>query len=418
MHMTPREEILEHLHELLSIPSVTAVGSGDTPFGPETARALAWVLDLCRQLGFRTKNCSNMTGWAEIGQGSELVGILVHLDVVPDGEGWDYPPFACTQAGGNLYGRGVSDDKGPALACIYAMKDLLDSGVPLRRRIRIIFGQSEEKGEWADMAYYRAHEELPTLGFTPDGEFPALCGEKGIAELHLSYPLEGSGLTLLEGGQARNIVPGLCRAEDGARTWSAQGRSAHGSTPEKGLNAISLLMEQLAGTPVADFYNACLGFDLHGERLGCALADPQSGPLTLNVGMVHTTNQAIVFTLDIRYPVTCTLDQVTAAVTAAVAPYGVSVEVGEHMAPIYLDPEGPLITALLSAYQEVTGDRDSRPLVIGGGTYAKAMANIVAFGPILPGREGSEHQANEHMAQEDYFLLLRIYRAALERLAR
>ena len=415
--MTSREEILDQLHELLSIPSVTAVGTGDTPFGPETARALNWVLELCRKLGFRTKNCGGMTGWAEIGQGSELVGILVHLDVVPAGEGWTYPPFACTRANGILYGRGVSDDKGPALACIYAMKELLDSGIPLNRRIRIIFGQSEEKGEWRDMAYYRTHEELPAFGFTPDGEFPALCGEKGIAEIRLSYPLEGSGLTRLEAGQARNIVPSHCQAECGDRSWSARGRSAHGSTPEKGVNAISVLMEQLSGIPVADFYNALLGFDLHGERLGCALSDPHS-TLTLNVGMVHTTDQAIVFTLDIRYPVTCSLAQVVDPITAAVAPYGVSVEVGEHMAPIYLDPNGPLISALLSAYQEATGDRDSRPQVIGGGTYAKAMANIAAFGPILPGREGSEHQADEHISEEDYFLLLRIYRAALVRLAR
>ena len=415
--MTNREEILESLHQLVSIPSVTAAGSGDTPFGPETARALEWVLALCRRLGFRTKNCGGMTGWAEIGQGSELVGILVHLDVVPAGEGWDYPPFACTRAEGQLYGRGVSDDKGPAIACIYAMKELLDAGLPLRRRIRIIFGQSEEKGVWADMDYYRAHEELPTLGFTPDGEFPALCGEKGIAEVRLSYPLVGAGLTLLEGGQARNVVPGRCRAVVEGREVSAQGRPAHGSTPDKGRNAISVLMDQLAGIPVADFYNALLGFDLRGERLGCALSDPYSA-LTLNVGMVHTTETAVVFTLDIRYPVTCTLEQVLSPIAAAVAPYGVGVEVGEHMAPIYLDPEGPLITALMSAYRSVTGDLDSRPLVIGGGTYAKAMDHIAAFGPIFPGREGSEHQANEHLSEEDFFRLVPIYRAALEQLAR
>ena len=415
--MTQRDEILDSLNQLISIPSVTAVGSGDTPFGPETARALEWTLALCQKLGFRTKNCGGMTGWAEIGQGSELVGILVHLDVVPAGEGWEYPPFACTRTDGKLYGRGVSDDKGPAIACIYAMKELLDSGVPLNRRIRIIFGQSEESGEWTDMDYYREHEELPTFGFTPDGQFPALCGEKGIAELRLSFPRKNAGLTSLEGGQARNIVPSRCRAEHNGQEWASQGRSAHGSTPEKGLNAISVLMEQLAGIPVADFYNTCLGYDLHGERLGCAFSDPQSGPLTLNVGLVHTTEESIVFTLDIRYPVTCTLEQVLTPVTAAVAPYGVTVEVGEHMAPVYLDPDGPVISSLLSAYQEVTGDRDSRPLVIGGGTYAKAMSNIAAFGPTLPGREGTEHQANEYLAEEDFFLLVRIYHTALERLA-
>ena len=145
--------MLQALHGLLSIPSVTSGPEGGHPFGPHSAQALDYVLRLCQSLGFRTQNCQGKVGWAEIGQGEDLAAALVHLDVVPAGEGWDYPPFALTQSDGRLYGRGVVDDKGPAIACIYAMKDLLDSGAPLARRIRIIFGLAEEGGDWSDMEH-------------------------------------------------------------------------------------------------------------------------------------------------------------------------------------------------------------------------------------------------------------------------
>lgn len=112
------------------------------------------MLSLCRSFGFRTKNADYRYGYAEIGEGEELIGILAHLDTVPAGEGWNYPPFAGTLADGQLYGRGVEDDKGPAIACVYAMRDLLESGVPLRKRIRLILGQDEETGDWCDISEY------------------------------------------------------------------------------------------------------------------------------------------------------------------------------------------------------------------------------------------------------------------------
>jgi len=166
------KEFYEALDGLMKIESVATDGDAVYPFGEGSAKALDYMLALCDELGFRTKRCSNLLGYAEIGEGDEMVGILAHLDVVPAGSGWDYPPFALTRVtvdGENrLYGRGVCDDKGPAMMCVYAMKKLMDSGKKLNRRVRIIFGLTEERGEWIDMEYYVNHEELPTYGFTPD----------------------------------------------------------------------------------------------------------------------------------------------------------------------------------------------------------------------------------------------------------
>ena len=415
--MRNEQEIIQALDGLLSIPSVTASGSGDTPFGPETDRALTYVLDLCQKLGFRTKNCDRKMGWAEIGQGEEMVAILVHLDVVPAGDGWNYPPFACTEADGRLYGRGTLDDKGPAIACIYAMKELLDSGVEFKRRIRILFGMCEEGGDWSDMEYYCQHEEAPVCGFTPDGFFPAIYGEKGFTSYQLSFPLAGSGVDWLEGGQAENIVADSCRATVGETTLETRGTPCHASRPWEGDNAISKLMAQLAGCPVADMYNSCIGFDFYGERLGCQTDDGKLGPLTVNVGKVRTLEDRIVFWLDIRYPTNCTAEEILVRLNEAVAPYGAKVELENYQKPVYMDKNSPLITALMGAYHQVTGDVEAEAVLLGGGTYAKAMDNIVAFGPTLPGHESTLHQANEYILKEDFFLNMDIYEESLRRLA-
>lgn len=199
---------------LIAIESVAAPGSSEEePFGPGPAAALKYMLELCASMGFRTKNCDGRVGWAEIGQGDEMVGILCHLDVVPAGTGWDYPPFAMTLVGDRAYGRGTTDDKGPAMCCVYAMKDILNSGVTLKRRIRIIFGLSEETGVWEDMTYYTAHEERPVFGITPDADFPAIYGEKGILGIELRMPLRESGLAVRRRRQRQQCDPPLVRGD-------------------------------------------------------------------------------------------------------------------------------------------------------------------------------------------------------------
>ncbi len=410
------------LEGLLSIPSVAIDGDDKYPFGVECDRALEYTLNLCKSFGFRTMRCSNQLGWAEIGEGDEIIGILAHLDVVPAGEGWEHPPFGLSvvEVDGEVrfYGRGICDDKGPAMMMIYAMKKLLDSGVKLTRRIRIIFGLTEERGEWKDMEYYVKNEELPTFGITPDATFPAVYGEKGILVLELSMPKSCAGVSSVSGGSAHNVVPdhGTCVID--GKSYAASGRAAHGSVPTRGVNAILALMNKLnTEAPCGLSRFICEKFDENcdGCHVGCALSDSESGALTLNLGVIETRGEDVVVTIDIRYPVTFSLDTIVDAVRNAVAPYGVACAVSEHKAPIYTDRNGALITALSEVYRAETGD-DAEPFVMGGGTYARAMPNIVAFGPMFPDSPDTEHQKNEYMRETDLIKAQRIYDAALEKL--
>ena len=413
--MKTNEDMLLALAGLMEIESVSVRGNAGKPFGEGAAKALDYILDLCENLGFCTKKCGNMLGYAEIGEGRELLGILAHLDVVPAGNGWEHPPFALTRKDGRLYGRGVADDKGPAIASLFAMKDILDFGGKLKKRIRIIFGLTEESGDWDDIEFYKKTEELPACGFTPDADFPCIYGEKGILMLEICLP-NGGGFTVLEGGAAPNVVPDFCRAVLAGEAFEASGISAHGSTPEDGENAISKLMTSLPQNPVSEFYNACIGFDLDGEKLGCALQDELSGKLSLNVGMVRLEKENVVFSVDIRYPISFSHELVLERIRETSVKYGANLKTLAQMNPVYMDKNGPLISALMEAYKQVTGDRESVPIVIGGGTYARAMNNIVAFGPMLPGRELTEHQKNEYILEVDFLQLREIYRVALEKL--
>lgn len=424
--MRTSEEMINSLDGLCRFASVAEPSNNPTaPYGIQAAGALTYMLNLCEQFGFRVKNCDNRIGYAEIGEGEEMIGILAHLDVVPAGNGWEYEPFAATVDGDKIYGRGVCDDKGPAITCVYAMKDLLDMKVPLKRRIRIIFGQTEETGDWVDMDYYKETEELPSMGFTPDCDFPVIYGEKGILDLVLAMPRDAAGFEAAEAGTAPNVVPdeayAVLRDADGrAQEFRAVGKAAHASTPQDGDNAITHLMEQIAARgyscKFAEFYRDCFAFDNNGGAAGIGFRDEQSGLLTLNPGLLRLTEKSCELVVDIRYPVTCKLHDIVEALSARVAPYGVQVEVQAHMKPVYMEKDGELITTLLEVYREVTGDA-AEPKVDGGGTYARAMDHIVAFGPMLPGRELTEHQKNEYIFVEDFLILREIYRKAMERLA-
>lgn len=425
--MRDNQEMLARLGELMAIESVAGIDCSEAaPYGAGPAAALDYMLKLCDSLGFRTKKCENQLGWAEIGEGDEMVGILCHLDVVPAGEGWDYEPFALTIDGDRAYGRGVIDDKGPAMCCVYAMRDILDSGVSLKRRIRIIFGSCEETGDWEDMAWYREHEELPVFGITPDADYPAIYGEKGILSVDLTMPLAKSGLIDAAAGTAVNVVPPRCAvtyADESGNpvTVRTEGKPAHGSTPEDGRNAISAAMEQLEAAGVkssfVEFYQKRIGWDYNGVKMGCGLEDDKSGKLTLNAGVLKVQGEDLVLSLNIRNPVTFTKEDALNPVAAAAAEYGMTMALTEENAPIYMDKNGPVISALLEVYRDVTGDQVNQPTVIGGGTYARAMSNIVAFGPMLPGRELTEHMNNEYTLVEDLYLNRTMYRKAMEKLA-
>lgn len=418
------DAVVESLQAIVRINSVPSDAQPGMPFGEGPAKALTYALELCQKLGFRTKNLDNYIGYAEIGQGEEMLGILTHLDVVPEGNGWDYPPYSATIADGKMFGRGTMDDKGAAIAAIYAVKAVADAGIPLTRRIRIIFGADEETG-WRDIDYYMEKgEEIPTYSFAPDANFPVIFAEKGCLYFDLTMDTAKAGILSIAGGVASNAVPDSCQIQvpattDGTLTVNAKGTAAHASLPEHGENAISNAMEQLwmlheqgkISCPLAQFYHERIGTDYWGTKFGIAGSD-ESGCLTLNVGTASITDGKVVLSVDIRYPVTWDGEKLLQSITQQAAQYGMQTENAGISSPLYIAKNSALIQKLVGVYQKITGDKRA-PIAIGGGTFARAMPNAVAFGPLLPGRPMTEHQANEHIRLDDLKTITRIYAHAV-----
>lgn len=450
-------ELLDTIRTLIAYNSVEEAPEPGMPFGKTVAECLEKTLSLCEALGFTTKNIDNYAGHAEYGSGEELVGLLVHLDIVPAGDGWTVDPFGGVIKEGKLFGRGVMDDKGPAVSLMYALAAIKASGVKLNRRVRIIFGCNEETGSKC-VDYYFEKEEMPTLGFTPDADFPAIFGEKGIMIFDLvksiNSGLDDGGFKLchLKGGQRPNMVPDYAEAiiegsgvyeiilsaynaERGANivaevhdnriTFKSYGVSAHGSTPEKGNNAISHLLCFLDcldlaigdATNFVRFFALQIGLDLNGERMGIALEDEQSGKLVFNAGVLSMNASEARLTVNIRYPITETYEKVVAGIEETLKPWGIRIENMSNDNPLYVPKDSELITKLMAVYQDYTGDK-GEPIAIGGGTYAKALKQGVAFGPLFPGREDTIHQKDEYMLVEDIMLMTKIFATAIYELAK
>ncbi len=480
-----RSEMVRTLSELVQIRSVEedAVETEDKgllPFGYGVQEALEYLLYKGREDGFDTENIDNYGGHIEFGgctlyesgetifASDEVMGILGHLDVVPEGDGWDFEPYSGAVADGRVYGRGSSDDKGPVIAAYYAMKALKDSGFVPEKKVRLILGLDEETN-WKGMEYYFSKVEPPTFGFTPDSDFPAIHGEKGIIVFQIAKKFgknmdKGLELRSMSGGNAPNMVAdsvravlrdssvpsgassasyekireqaALYRAETGHRISvrgigknleiSAAGVSAHGATPEKGTNAISILMDFLGrfnfvNEDVAEFiefYNRFIGFETDGKRLGCGLWDEPSGGTILNVGQIEMDTESVTLTVNVRYPVTLTAEMVYDGMMPLLNQYNLGVVKGKDQKPIYLAADSPLITTLMDVYRERTGDYESRPFVIGGGTYARACDGIVAFGAIFPGDPELAHQKNEFIEIDKLVLTAKIYADAIYRLTK
>lgn len=405
-------EMIEALQKLVSFQSIAKEEGPEYPYGKEVCGAKEYVLELAKSFGMRVEDVPGKYAYIEIGEGPRLIGILSHLDVVPAGDGWTQDPFGGEIVDGKIYGRGTTDDKGPTIAVLYAMKALKEK-TTLSARIRLILGQTEENGEWRDIEAYTDAEEIPECGFTPDGDFPAIQNELGAMVFQVQMPQ--SGFLQGEGGIAPNMVPACARVKTEFGTYEASGKSCHGCAPWLGLNGISELMEKVHQAEpenrFAQMYADLIGKTIYGEKLGIA-AEDESGKLTLNVGLLEVRDETTTLMVDIRYPAKKNPDEISGSLVRQFSSYGASCECVYHVRPLYTPSDSPVLGALLSAYREVTGD-DSRPISIGGGTYAKAMPNMVAFGPNFPGHENREHMEDEYILVEDFLKLEEIYERAL-----
>lgn len=437
-------QIIAAVQEAVRIPSVRENAQPGAPYGAGPKAALDHALQLAESLGFKTGCMDGRVGWAEYGSGKEMVGVLGHLDVVPAGEGWTADPFGAEIIDGVLYGRGVLDDKGPIIGALFALKAIRDLQIPLRRRIRVLFGTDEENGS-SCMQYYNAHGgEQPALGFTPDADFPLIYCEKGTTNAILGGRVTDKGdITVLEmrGGTAANIVTPSCtlkaagklqvteapgisvRYENGCTTVTATGKGAHGSTPELGENAAVKLLRAVEKNrfggdfqKMADFILQKLGTDTCGRRLGIFDHDNETGDTTVNLGIVRYDGKKMELTLDIRHPKTTDPSHVKKQIQQAAEAYGLPVQKLWQVPILYVPKTSPLVKTLLSVYTKQTGEH-AEPLAIGGGTYAKCFKNMVAFGPVFPGEKDVIHQPDEHVEIKKLMRACQIIAEAMAALA-
>jgi len=422
-----QDQLLACLQENLRIPSVEGPAEEGAPYGIHVRRSLDHVLDAAAKLGFKTCNVAGHIGWCEYGKGEEMVAVLGHLDVVPAGDGWSFDPWGGEIKDDLIFGRGTMDDKGPSIAALFALAALRDSGLPIRRRIRLIFGCNEETGA-QDVKYYLEHGgEIPVMGFTPDAEYPIINGEKGIINARCTREYTQSGdlkLKSIQGGTASNVVPAYAKAElvcgselaatiaaikidkvtftqteDGILA-EAEGMNAHGSIPWVGENAIGRLVIALSQLPfegevgkILRFLAEKLGMDTVGKAAGIHLHDDVSGDLSLNWGTLQGDSHRMELVVNYRYPVTFAFEDCGPAMQALFEGAGFTVQ-QSHKEKLYIPADSELVKILLKVYKDHTG-LEGKPKSIGGGTYAKCLPNILAFGPIFPGDVAREHQPDE-----------------------
>lgn len=426
-----KAEMIAAISRLVEIPSVFAESS-EYPFGAAVDHCLDVALAMMAGLGFRTfKAPDGMYGYAEIGEG-ELFGVLCHLDVVQARreDGWEHDPFRPMVQGDWLCGRGTQDDKGPSVAAIYALKSLLDEGHKLNKRVRFIFGIDEET-MWDSIHAYCDREERPVSGFVPDSTFPLTYAEKGLLQLQIR---SDKGFALpCRGGDSMNAVsahaecphdPAVERAlrelefafhMDGD-TVCVEGLTAHAKNPWKGVNANLHLLRALrqAGYEHDAITFACDMLDEKFRFEGFSQEDLSdfSGPVTVNLGKFSLNEQGAVLGIDLRLPVTCEKETILALVREKAAACHMTVEEFDWLRPIHVPLDSPLVSKLLQAYREVTGDAKTEPYISAGATFARAFDNCVAFGANMPHSPTSEHQPNERISIIKLIQATEVYRRA------
>ncbi len=452
-----RAQMISAVSRLVGVKSVKGEAQPGAPFGPGPRAALDEAVKLCRELGFESRSYDGYVGIADLNDKETQLHILGHLDVVGEGTGWDTDPYTCVEKDGMLYGRGVSDDKGPVVAALFAMKAVKDLGLPLSRNVRLIMGTDEESGS-EDIAYYYAREPFAPQTFTPDADFPCINVEKGHFSPRFGARWAATAVTprvsAMNGGFRINVVPPeakatvlgleaadvepICAAvakQTGARftvapfeggvTVHCAGKNAHAAMPEGGINAIQALLEVLAVLPLADCpstraikaMRALFPFgDLGGKALGVAQQDEVSGVLTLNLALMELDESGFWASFDSRVPVCATEENCLNVCKAALESHGITLERGKMLPAHVVDADSPLVRTLLGCYSAVTGVADPQPIAIGGGTYVHNIPGGVACGCDFPGFDPKMHSANEQASVENLLTSAKIFALAIARL--
>lgn len=446
-----RENIIDDIKTLVGIRSVKGEPAAGAPFGEQVKMAQLAAMRMCEREGFEIIDADGMIATAHYGPKDKFIGVFSHMDIVPEGDGWDTPPFECAQRDGFLVGRGVGDDKGPFVMNLYAAKYLKENFTDLKYGVQLIIGVDEETG-MSDAEYYVKNFPQPVFAYTPDSDFPVCHGEKGIFEGDLvSGDLGKSSILEMSGGVASNVVPDHAEAlislaekdklfeaaegnsgvkltgTDRGIKVEAFGVSAHAGTPFKGVNAVLVLLTFLAKAMVlneresdaADFI-CSVARDIYGRSLGIDCDDGKFTPLTIIAGTIKKEGAVWSMNVNSRYPTAIAPDVIEKKIKTAAENAGFEIGKYKNMPPFYLEPDLPAVRTLCEIYNELTGN-SAKPYVMSGGTYARKLKNAVAFGPDFPEKKypewvGTAHMKNEAINIEDTLLAVEIYANVLLRL--
>lgn len=449
-----KDEILKDLDCMIRIPSkLEGYDNPKYPFGKNVDDALNKFLEIGERLGFRTKNIDKYCGYIEFGEGDELVGIVGHLDVVPEGEGWTYPPFELTIKDGILYGRGTIDDKGPMIASLYAMKAVMEN-VKVKKRVRLIIGLNEESA-WKCINYYKAHEEIPTVGFSPDADFPCIYAEKAILTVKTKAEYEENSKIKITSIDCRNnrvnVVPKYCAIElkvseniaeelkemllkkvsNGISFTKMQndfyievaGVQAHAAHPELGKNAVSkmivLLDEIFKHFEVKEKTISMLAEKINnetdGKSLGIKYTDNELGNLTLNLASIELKDGEIISAMNLRIPGTDNLEDVKSKIEKNLK--GLEIVIDGEKKALYIPKDNKLVKLLCKIYNDYSGE-SKEPIAIGGATFARAFDNCVSFGAMRSGEPDMCHQVDEYISMKNLLDACNIYALAIYELAK
>lgn len=362
-----KDEMIHDILEVVKVDSVQTEAKVGKPFGEGVAKALDTTLAIAKRLGFQTKNLDGYMGWAQYGEGEDYVGIIGHLDVVPVGEGWEHPPFSgYINEAGRIFSRGILDNKGPILSCLYGLYAIKELGLHLTKPVRILFGTNEETG-FEDLDYYLKHEKPPVMGFTPDCKYPVVYGERGRAVMEIQVNLD---------------------EDPTSRT-----------------------------TEFFTFVNEYfLSSNNNGDRLGINFSDEEFGQMLMRGYQLHNEEKQLRFRFSLSYPANCTLAQIQAIIQETLSEH-LRLHLVQNYDPVKFEKDCFLVKTLQAAYETVT-HADGTPVTTTGGTYAKAMPNIVPFGPSFPGQKGIGHNPNEWMDIEDLMTNAKIYALSIYGLAK
>lgn len=451
-------DIINDLNGLLSIESVRDDNkiSSENPVGPGPRKALDYMYGIAERDGFNTHDVEHIAGRIEAGEGEDVMGILCHVDVVPAGDGWDSNPFDPVVTEDKIIARGTLDDKGPTIAAYYAVKILNDMKVNWKKRIHIIIGTDEES-DWQCTERYFKTEEMPTLGFAPDAEFPAIHGEKGISTFDVVQNDKAEDkdepeyeLISFASGQRYNMVPDEAIAklavkenmtdviqkfeqflsdnnidgenivDSGVLVLKVYGKAVHGMDPSIGVNAGLYLLNFLAKLNLdktaenfTQFSEQYLFNSHFGEKMGMKFHTDVMGDVTTNIGIISYDNQnGGRFGINLRYPQGFEFEEAMTRFKGEIQQLGFSIELGKNQTPHYVDKNDPFVQTLVTAYRNQTGDQ-TEPYTIGGGTYARNLDKGVAFGAMFNDSEDLMHQKNEYITKKQLFNATSIYLEAL-----